>query len=347
MARVRLSLCLNAGPKQGQTQAAVAVLPEGAQLAQIAANKLRLKKKDAARLRLFVWGSGLELPTDASLSGLLRDDDAVAVSLGEPYAGPRAKPSSGGASSAAAREGGDLRIRRWSARSEAFAVVEWEEASAMNRCLGRMSTLLEHPTKCAAESGRIVSVEEQQSLPSNQYEGHNLYAETFLAFEALASASAPRSGGGGEADEGVREGGASPDAECAAAPPAAAFGHGELTPAESAFLARWRANGAPAVVISYVSGAAATLQHELCHARYALEPAYREACDAAWAAHAAAMHKWMQALGYHCSRHADEFGAYLLTEPPSFWRGRLTPEEVLRLRHSFPSAVPPFTMNAD
>ena len=36
-------------------------------------------------------------------------------------------------------------------------------------------------------------------------------------------------------------------------------------------------------------------------------------------------------LGYHASRHADEFAAYVLTEPSSFWRGRLSPQELRSL----------------
>ena len=42
--------------------------------------------------------------------------------------------------------------------------------------------------------------------------------------------------------------------------------------------------------------------------------------------------KWMADLGYHHSRHADEFGAYLLTEPASFWRGRIRAEELRAVR---------------
>lgn len=52
----------------------------------------------------------------------------------------------------------------------------------------------------------------------------------------------------------------------------------------------------------------------------------------------------VQDLGYHSSRHADEFGAYVLTEPASFWRGRLSPEEVRKVQATFPAAAPPFTV---
>lgn len=45
----------------------------------------------------------------------------------------------------------------------------------------------------------------------------------------------------------------------------------------------------------------------------------------------------MQDLGYHCSRHADEFGAYVLTEPAAFWRGRLSPADVRDIRAGLPA----------
>ncbi|KAJ1631411.1 hypothetical protein T492DRAFT_581187, partial [Pavlovales sp. CCMP2436] len=61
-----------------------------------------------------------------------------------------------------------------------------------------------------------------------------------------------------------------------------------------------------------------TLAHELCHARYALEPEYRKAADALWVEHAPHMGGWMRDLGYHASRHADEFTAYALTEATAF-----------------------------
>ena len=59
---------------------------------------------------------------------------------------------------------------------------------------------------------------------------------------------------------------------------------------------------------------------------------YRAAADAAWEGWRGALTKWMGDLGYHASRHADEFAAYVLTEPSSFWRGRLSPQELRSLR---------------
>ena len=86
MAKLRVSFCLHAGDKKGQPQCTCVVAPSAEILLATATNKLRLKKKDAARARLFVWGSGLELVGDGVAS--LRNDDLIAVSLGEPYAGP-------------------------------------------------------------------------------------------------------------------------------------------------------------------------------------------------------------------------------------------------------------------
>jgi len=86
--------------------------------------------------------------------------------------------------------------------------------------------------------------------------------------------------------------------------------------AELNFLATWRLHGAPAVVISYASAKAnssgsagasaaavsddalATLRHELCHARFALLPAYTQAVEDAWAGPLgkAKLEKWLSAL---------------------------------------------------
>ena len=58
-----------------------------------AANKLRLKKKDVERAKLFVWRTGAELPRHHDWpSGAVRDDSLIAISLGEPYAGPTPPP---------------------------------------------------------------------------------------------------------------------------------------------------------------------------------------------------------------------------------------------------------------
>jgi len=306
---VRLSFCLNAGPRQGAVLAAAVVKPEHAALVQVALNKLKLKKKAASQLRLFVWKTGVELARDAPLAGMLRNDDLVAVSLGEAYAGG-ARPAAAAeesladapppVASAAAGASDDT----WHVQAPgALAVVRWRDAATMNRSLGRMSTLLEHPTLCAAASGAVVAHEAQRGLPSNKYLGHNLYEETLTTFERLAADDA--------------------------------------SDAERGFLGRWRQQrgGAPRVVISFVVGARDTLAHELCHACYALDgDGYRAAVDGAWDEWREKMAKWMRDLGYHESRHADEFAAYVLTEPAAFWRGRLTPADLKDLRQRLTGA---------
>jgi len=297
MPRLRVSLGLNSGSRSGQPACTVVIDPSGAALMQAVSNKLRLKKREAASAHLYVWSTGVRVDLAAAdISGCVADGDLVVVGFGEPFAGKQP---------AAAAAGSDLRAweARWEARSADLALVEWRDAVAMNRALGRLSTLLEHP----AHRGRLVSHAQQRRLPSASYLGHNLYADTLRSFESLAAAAR--------------------EAEAAA------------SPAELAFLAGWAERGAPQVVVSYVSGATPTLAHELCHARYALLPPYRGAVDAAWARHEQLLCKWMADLGYHASRHADEFGAYLLTEPHAFWRGRVAPREAAELRAVLAAAL--------
>ena len=89
-APLRLSVCLNAGPKKGIAAAALLVPPQTEAVLAAATNKLRLKKKEVARARLFVWRTGWELPRGEGIvqEGRVRNDDLIAISLGEPYAGP-------------------------------------------------------------------------------------------------------------------------------------------------------------------------------------------------------------------------------------------------------------------
>ena len=301
---LRLSFCLNAGPKQGTVLAAAVVKAEHAALVQVATNKLKLKKKAAAQVRFFLWKVGTELPPDRPLAGLLQNDDVIAVSLGEAYAGAsRTAPVLDAAVDVAADDGAPgagASADAWHVLSPGkLAVVRWRDAAVMNRSLGRMSTLLEHPSLCAAVTGAVVDLETQRGLPSSAYLGHNLYAETFASFEGLAA---------------------------------------DASEAELQFLRRWREHGEALVVISFVVGARDTLAHELCHACYALAGAYRTAADAAWEEWRGKLAKWMGDLGYHPSRHADEFAAYVLTEPAAFWRGRLTPQNLRGLKQALAEA---------
>ena len=389
---VRVSLALNAGPKAGKAQTTCVVSSHGEALHAEAVKKLRLKKKDAASARLFLWTKdksrgGTEIPREGSIEALVRNDDLIAVSLGEEYGGP----GGGAANANMTNSAGDTRAGvsrwlRWEARPlvGSLAVVEWSDARSMNATLGRLSTLLEHPTLCLAAHGKLVTHSQQRSLPSNQYVGHNLYAETLRAFEALCGE--PRAVGKDEATMGTAEEArvaATPSPmtlavalPCAAPseadPPAPPRAHvattaTALAPAtavapaadsavapaadstaasasEASFLQRWRAAGSPSVIINFVTGEVATLRHELCHARYALDDGYRHAVDSCWAGHAPKLGRWMRDLGYHETRHADEFGAYLLTEPPAFWRGRLHDKDVMEMRvqllHDAAAAAP-------
>ena len=291
--QVRLTLQLNANNTCATTCTAL-VSAEWSALVGTVCNKLRLKRKQRAALRLFIHGAGTELSAASPLDEMIAHGDVLAVSFGEEYAGPRsrrgaeprAEPLVDLGAAGGSRYGGV-----WEVRSDALALVRWADARAMNDALGRMSTLLEHPALSAAAGAGVVSLERQRALPSHRYLGHNLYARTLRAFDALAA---------------------------------------DATEGERGFVDAWRAHGAPEVVISYVAGAAAraTLAHELCHARYALRGAYAAAVDGAWAAAPPQLGKWMRDLGYHESRHADEFGAYVLTEADAFWRGRLSAEEL-------------------
>lgn len=210
---LRLSFCLNAGPKQGAVLAAAVVKAEHAALVQVATNKLKLKKKQTAGIRFFLWKVGTELPHDRPLTGLLQNDDVIAVSLGEAYAGATRSPLPAEAP-AAAPDVGDADAWDLLAPGK-LAVVRWRDVAIMNRSLCRMSTLLEHPTFCAAVSGAVVDLETQRGLPSSAYLGHNLYAETFASFERLV---------------------------------------GTASNDELHFLRRWREHGEAEVVISFVAG---------------------------------------------------------------------------------------------
>ena len=90
MPSLRISVCLNAGQQKGQPQAALLLAPAATTeaLLQLAANKLRLKKKEQQRAQLYIWKNGTELLRGASVEHFLQNDDLVAISLGEPYAGP-------------------------------------------------------------------------------------------------------------------------------------------------------------------------------------------------------------------------------------------------------------------
>lgn len=317
---IRVTLTFNTGPQAGKALAVAAVKPEGEALLQLAINKLRLKRRDAERARLFVWGRGAELPRVGDVRSHVANGEMIAISLGEGYAGGRSKVTT---IMPRELEPGCAVESRWSKPRPGLAVVEWMEVARMNSALGRMSTLLEHPLYCALESPGLVDARTQRGLPSNKYEGHNLYANTLEEFERRAGQQRQLDA---EAGVAAGEGDARTLADDASG----------LTAHEALFLEEWRAHGSAEVVISFAAGATGTLAHELCHARFALEPAFRREAELLWAEYAESMRGWMRDLGYHQSRHADEFAAYVLTEPIAFWRGRLDATDVRRARARFP-----------
>ncbi len=123
---MRVSVCLNAGGGGGgsgnrggggskpatraSSAPATIVLVLGTDgtesLLSAAANKLRLKRRDVSIARLYVWRTGVELPRHAEHwpRGAVIDGSLIAITLGEPYAGPttsrpHAPPSSSSSSS--------------------------------------------------------------------------------------------------------------------------------------------------------------------------------------------------------------------------------------------------------
>ena len=99
---LRVSVCLNAGPQKGHPQCSLVAPPSTEAILTAAANKLRLKKKEVGRARLFVWRTGYELPRNGEVEqGRVRNDDLLAIALGEPYAGPcKVEPAAAAASEA-------------------------------------------------------------------------------------------------------------------------------------------------------------------------------------------------------------------------------------------------------
>jgi len=89
MAKLRVSLGLNTGPKGGQSQCVAVVEATGQALLTAATNKLRLKKKDVNKAQLYVWKTGAAIDV-ASLDvrSIVSDGDLVVVALGgESFAG--------------------------------------------------------------------------------------------------------------------------------------------------------------------------------------------------------------------------------------------------------------------
>jgi len=108
--RLRVSLGLNSGGKGGKPLAvAVVQEPTGAALLQAATNKLRLKKKEVASARFFVWKTGDEIARDsADIRPSVADGALVVVAFGdEPFAGVRVNPKSRAGTSEHGKDGTD------------------------------------------------------------------------------------------------------------------------------------------------------------------------------------------------------------------------------------------------
>ena len=164
MAKLRVSLGLNTGPKGGQSQCVAVVEATGQALLTAATNKLRLKKKDVNKAQLYVWKTGAAIDV-ASLDvrSIVSDGDLVVVALGgESFAGKAStSPTTAADGISSSKSSDDCNLGEeclWEARSADLAVVEWSSTVAMNRALGRISTLLEHPTHCGGALVRSLAL---------------------------------------------------------------------------------------------------------------------------------------------------------------------------------------------
>ena len=92
MPPTRVSVCLNSGPGKGKAHATILLKSNSTEsLLSIAANKLRLTKKDVSIAKLYVWQTGIELPRHEHWgSGIVCDDALIAIAIrpDEVYAGP-------------------------------------------------------------------------------------------------------------------------------------------------------------------------------------------------------------------------------------------------------------------
>ncbi|KXZ52450.1 hypothetical protein GPECTOR_9g494 [Gonium pectorale] len=92
-------------------------------------------------------------------------------------------------------------------------------------------------------------------------------------------------------------------------------------------------------LIATLDGDAHSIRHEMCHARYHLQPEYRDTVQRVWteclaAAQRDAITAFLNRLKYDAVVHLDEFQAYLVTEKPNFF-GMDLGEAQQRLAASF------------
>ena len=94
-AKIRVSFCMNAGPKRGVVAAAAVCDADARSLLTTAANKLKLRKAGALRrARDSSYGGAAPSCLPAGPATDVQNGDTIAVSLGEPYAGPAAAAAS-------------------------------------------------------------------------------------------------------------------------------------------------------------------------------------------------------------------------------------------------------------
>ncbi|GLC45345.1 hypothetical protein PLESTB_000312600 [Pleodorina starrii] len=93
-------------------------------------------------------------------------------------------------------------------------------------------------------------------------------------------------------------------------------------------------------VIATLDGDAHSIRHEMCHARYYLDPSYRDTVMQVWGGSLAAGQRdaitaFLNRLKYDAVAHVDEFQAYLVTEKSNFF-GMDLGEAQAQLQTSFP-----------
>jgi len=117
-AKCRVSLCTNYGRDKGSVTSTVVVARSFDEVVRVAANKLKLKKKDARTARIFFMrpsSGGLPAGTELfphTIAGLLDDGSVLCVSKGEPFFLGGVRRVHGDASISAAAPSADGGCRR-------------------------------------------------------------------------------------------------------------------------------------------------------------------------------------------------------------------------------------------
>ncbi|EWM21363.1 hypothetical protein Naga_101560g2 [Nannochloropsis gaditana] len=201
--------------------------------------------------------------------------------------------------------------------------LEFADKRSMTHMLGRISAFSE------GKANKGLKSEAKAGDASRGYYGHNFPLTVLEDFSQIQGASGGKNG----ARKGGEEGGLARGEQdlvdlcqklglmkkTKGDGPRGSKGHGALGgkggQASSSYL------------IAHLKHDLGTRQHELCHARYFLDPTYRQACLTAWEAlsekHRDYLSAFLSRLGYHEAVHADEFQAFALTEKANFWGVRI------------------------